>query len=446
MPWLLNLAYALLLCAISPLLLYRILVVGKYRVGWREKLWGALPARDSDRPCLWLHAVSVGEVLQLQPIMAELRHRLPGWEFMITTTTETGRAVAEKTFPQHTVCYFPLDFSWAVRRAIYHIRPTAVVLVELELWPNFTRLVTQCEIPLALINARISDRSFRGYRRIRPLMKTLLSRLTAIAAQNELYFDRLVELGARPERTRITGSIKFDRIQTDRQNSKTQEIRTSFGIRPEERVLIAGSTQHPEEALAVDTWLELKQQFADLRLVLVPRHKERFAEVAQMLAHRNLPFLRRSDMLDSTGAAATVTDVGEQSAPILLLDTLGELSACWGLADIAFVGGSLSTRGGQNMIEPAGYGSAVLFGPNTQNFRDVVAALLHVDAARVVADGSQLTATVRELLQDSREARRMGAAARELVLSQQGATSRTVEILLAMLADSPNTREIRAAG
>ena len=391
MPWILNLAYVVLLLAVSPVLLYRAIVLGKYREGWKQKLLGLLPVRSSREPCLWFHAVSVGEVLQLQTIVRELEAKLPGHEFVITTTTTTGHVVATKQFPQHRVCYFPLDFSWSVRQAIRRVRPAAIVLVELELWPNFILAASRAGIPLILVNGRISEQSYHGYRQVRPLMKQLVQRFAGLLVQNETYAKRLVDLGAPKDRITITGSIKFDRIETDRGNPKTRELRESFGIRAGETVFIAGSTQAPEEEFALETWLTLRRDYPQLRLILVPRHKERFDEVARLVNDRRLPLIRRSRISTTCPRCGRGPEWGDPTGecaqpPVLLLDTLGELAACWGLADIAFVGGSLTNRGGQNMIEPAAYGAAVLFGPNTDNFRDVVEALLSRRAARVVTD------------------------------------------------------------
>ncbi len=432
MPWLLNVAYVALLAALSPVLLWRVVVRGKYRTGWREKLLGQVPRRAGDRPCLWFHAVSVGEVLQLEPVMKELRVRLPAVEFVISTTTPTGRSVAEAKFPRDRVCYFPLDFSWAVREAVARLRPTAIVLVELELWPNLILQARRSGVPVALINGRLSERSFRGYRRLRPLVARLLRSLQAIAVQNPAYAERFLELGAAPERLSVTGSIKFDRVQSDRRNPKTLELRAAFGIGESEPVFVAGSTQESEEAAAIDAYLAARASFPNLRLILVPRHKERFDEVARLVESRGLPLCRRSSAANATSR--------HDSRPVLLLDTLGELAACWGLADVAFVGGSLTNRGGQNMIEPAGYGAAVLFGPNTHNFRDVVERLLSADAARVVHNGAELTAAVAECLAHPERARAQGARAQELVLSQQGATQRTIEILASLPGVSLSSR------
>jgi 3-deoxy-D-manno-octulosonic-acid transferase len=424
--WLFDLAYLGLVVAVSPILLWRMVIKGKYREGWREKLFGRVPIRDSDAPCLWFHAVSVGEVLQLEPVLAELRRRIPGVDFVISTTTPTGRSVARTKFPTDRVCYFPLDFSWAVRTAIGRLRPTAIVLVELELWPNFVRHARRYGIPLALINGRVSERSSRGYSRIRPMMRRLLESFEVIAAQNPLYADRLAALGASRERLHVTGSIKFDRVTTSRANSRTEELRQFFGIESTECVFIAGSTQAPEECAAIDAYLAARKDHSNLRLIVVPRHKERFDEVARVITARGLPLRRRSRNL---AASREQESQSESRPPILLLDTLGELAACWGLADVAFVGGSLGNRGGQNMIEPAGYGAALLFGPNTQNFRDVVEMLLAADAARVVRDPADLKKALAECLADPDRARATGSRAQKLVLTQQGATARTVELL-----------------
>ena len=438
LPWLLNLVYSVLLFAAAPVVLYRAIAHGKYRTGWGEKLLGLLPVRKAEGTCFWFHAVSVGEVLQLRTVLAELRGRLPDVQILITTTTVTGHAVAREKYPDCCVCYFPLDFSWSVRRAIQRVRPALIVLVELELWPNLILTAKQFGVPLALINGRISEKSFRGYRRLRPLMRRLLARFELLAAQTETYAERLRALGAPPDRLCVTGSIKFDHVRTNRSNPLTQELRRAFGLHEDERIFIAGSTQAPEEDYALDTWLALRDEFPELRLILVPRHKERFGEVARLVQQRGFPLLRRSAVPASSGKNPEATNRGRAADhPVLLLDTLGELAACWGLADIAFVGGSLTRRGGQNMIEPAAYGAAVLFGPNTWNFRDIVDVLLGGGGARVVAGPSELTQNVAEVLRDPAAAREQGRRARELVLAQQGATRRTVERLLELRVCTP---------
>ena len=425
MPWVLNLVYVLLCVAIAPLILYKRLRYGKYREGWNQKLFGNLPQRNSAKSCVWFHAVSVGEVLQLKSIVAELLEARSDCEIVISTTTSTGHAVAVEKFPDCLVCYFPLDFTWAVRRAMQRIRPSAIVLVELELWPNFIIQADRFGIPLALINGRMSEHSHRGYRRIRPLMSSLFKRFATIAVQNGTYASRLLDLGGLPHRLHVTGSVKYDHIETDRSNAKTELMREAFGIDRDQQVFIAGSTQSPEESLAIDAWLSAREEFPSLRLILVPRHKERFEEVAETVLARRLPLVRRSQPAESSNDSSI--------PPVILLDTLGELSACWGLADVAFVGGSLTNRGGQNMIEPAGYGAAVTFGPNTQNFQDVVSALLERNAATVVKDGDTLTETLIQLLRDTELRSSMGQSGQQFVLTQQGATAKTVDLITDLL-------------
>jgi 3-deoxy-D-manno-octulosonic-acid transferase len=434
---LLDLSYLAFLTALAPFLAYRRWALGKPVAGLRDKLAGRITRRHPDRPCVWFHAVSVGEVLQIQSLVGEFAARHPDHELLITTTTGTGFKVACEKFPQHTVAYWPFDFSWAVERALRSVSPRQVVLVELELWPNFLAAAKRLQIPVALINGRLSAKSFRGYRRVRPLVRSSLESLAAIGVQTSEYAERFAVLGAPARRLVITGNIKYDRAQADRRNGKTLELRRSFGIGDGEVVFIAGSTQEPEEEFALRAWEALSRDFPTLRLILVPRHKERFDDVAQLVTSRGHTLLRRSHSSSTSQPSAL------SPQPACLLDTLGELAACWGLADIAFVGGSLTQRGGQNMLEPAGYGAAVLIGPNTWNFKDIVQQLLQRNAAVVVHSADELRDTVRRLVLDAGERQRLGSVACEFVLTQQGATAKTLDLLEGTL--SPTPFESRAA-
>lgn len=427
--WLLNLAYLAVISLVVP---YRFFIRRKTLAGWREKLLGQVSRRAGQGRCLWFHAVSVGEVLQLQPVLEALAESDPDLELVISTTTPTGFDVACARYPGRQVFYFPFDFSWAVNVALSRINPSAIALVELELWPNFVFAAANRGIPLVLVNGRISERSFRGYRWICPLIRAILSKIDVLAVQSETYAARLAALGADPARIHVTGSIKFDGVETNRANPRTAELCRLFGLEQNQTVLVAGSTQDPEERLAIESYLQLRAKFHDLRLILVPRHKERFDEVAQLVEEEfRLPLIRRSALSQSIRGATPPA-----CPAVLLLDTLGELSACWGLATIAFVGGSLTGRGGQNMIEPAGYGAAVLFGPNTWNFKDVVELLLGREAALVVHSGDELTARLDELLSDRAKTAELGDRARRLVLAQRGATACTVDFLKRVLPDA----------
>jgi 3-deoxy-D-manno-octulosonic-acid transferase len=424
MPYLLNCVYLILIVCFSPWLAYAAIRQGKYRDGWGAKFLGLVPQRAGNRPCVWLHAVSVGEVNLLQPILAQLGQEHPTWECVISTTTRTGLALARKKYAGYPVFYCPLDFTWAVRHAMRRIRPAVLVLAELELWPNLIRAARQHGASVAVVNGRLSDKSYRGYRRIRPLVRRSLRCIDLIAAQNETYAERFRALGARPAAVHVTGSIKFDGAQTEPDNPATTRLRQLWSVPDEAFVLLAGSTQDPEERMAVQAFRDILPRCPDARLIVVPRHPERFEEVAQMLDRTGLPWQRRSRCDESAGPPAH----------ILLVDIVGELGAWWGLADVGFVGGSMGRRGGQNMIEPAGYGVAVCFGPNTWNFRDVVLQLLERQAAVVVHDQVEFTAFVRRCLETPQFARELGQRARALVLEQQGATRRTIDLLTPLVS------------
>jgi 3-deoxy-D-manno-octulosonic-acid transferase len=424
---LLNAAYLFLILAASPWLIWAAIRQGKYREGFAAKLCGLVPQRVTDRPCVWFHAVSVGEVNLLQTLLDRIGSDFPQLECVVSTTTKTGFDLARRKYANHLVFYCPLDFSWAVRRAMQRIRPEVLVLAELELWPNLVSAARREGVQVAIVNGRLSETSWRGYQRIRPFVAPLLRQLQLIAAQDNEYADRFRDLGAAPEAVHVTGSLKFDGAQTERENSLSQRLAALAGFADRDIVFLAGSTQEPEEALALVAFRDLQDTNPHLRLVLAPRHPQRCGEVARLLDAAGVPWQKRSQ-LDSSPADPT--------ARILLVDTVGELGGWWGTAHIAYVGGSMGRRGGQNMIEPAAYGAAVSFGPNTKNFREVVALLQQNEAAVVVHDGGELTAFVRRCLEQPAWAAKLGQRARQLVLDQRGAVDRTVQLLARLLEHS----------
>lgn len=422
MPLVLNLIYVATLILLSPLLAYRMVRSGKYRDGLWEKFSGDAPNRIGQGPCLWFHAVSVGEVLLLRPLVREMARRRPGWEVVISTTTPTGLAVARRTFPELITFYAPFDFSWATRRAMGRIRPTVLALVELEVWPNLIRSAKRTGAKVAIINGRLSERSHRGYRRIRGPLARTLHRIDAVAAQDEDYARRFVDLGIPADRVSVTGSVKFDGLESDRDNPRTRGLRAELGLSAADLVFVAGSTMEGEEEAALAAYRAARKDHPRLRLILVPRHAERFDEVARRLEAEGETVVRRSE--------GPVPPAAGGKTPIVLIDSIGELGAVWGLADVAFVGGSLLPgRGGQNMMEPAAYGASVLFGPHTANFRETVAQLLSRDAARRVSSPQDLARRLREDLDAPEEAAARGAAGRRFVLAQHGASGRTLQEL-----------------
>ena len=439
--WGFNAAYAAALVVASPALVWAAWRSGKYREGYAEKLLGKAPERpstDGGGKRVWLHAVSVGEVNLLGVLIAELRRRHPEWELVVSTTTKTGYDLARSKYgDEHAVFYCPLDFSWAADAAMRRVRPDLLVLAELELWPNLIDAAKRHGAHVAIVNGRLSENSFKGYRRLGSLVRRTLAQVDAIAAQDDGTAERFVALGAKPQAASVTGSMKYDGAETRRDNAKTTALRELTGWTDEEKVWLVGSTQAPEEAIALAVFEEAREDFEDLRLVLVPRHPERFNEVAKLLDERCVAWRRRSEL----GSQPRPSLVGATEPAVLLVDTVGELGAWWGVADLGFVGGSFGDRGGQNMIEPAAYGVATCFGPNTKNFRDIVASLLAADGARVVEDEAALEAFVRGCLALPDEARELGERAQRFVATQLGATERTADRLDALMNEaSPQTQ------
>jgi len=430
MPYLLNFVYLFLLVAVSPWLAYAAIRKGKYRAGFAEKFLGLVPRRAAEdaAPCVWIHAVSVGEAALISSLVKRLRVERPDWQIVISTTTHTGLETARKKYPDVTSFYCPLDFSWAVRAAVRRLRPNLLVLAELELWPNLIAAAGEVEVPVAVVNGRLGERSFRGYRRVKPLMRRLLNRLGVVAVQNEEYRERFAALGCEPAKLSTTGSLKFDGAVSDRRNPQTLRLGELAGVAADDIVFLAGSTQEGEEAAAIEAYRAAVAEFPRLRLILVPRHPDRFAEVAELGLKSGFRFRRRTE-LDALSRAALTAEPWQ----VLLVDAIGELGAWWGLARIAFVGGSFGDRGGQNMLEPAAYGAAVSFGPNTWNFRDIAAALVGADGAEVVADSAALAAFVSRCLREPAFAAELGERARTLVAANRGATERTVALLLPLV-------------
>ena len=438
-PWLFNLIYFGVLLFFAPLLLYRAVRHGKYRRGFRQKFLGQIPQRlqvlknrpeSAQTKIIWFHAVSVGEVQLLRPLIRKISDTLPDWCCAVSTTSRTGMDLAQQLFGKDwTVFYCPLDFSWAVKEAFRRLKPDMLVLVEQELWPNLIETAKKNGLKLAIVNGRFGDGGYKRYLWIRPIITPLLRQIDLIAPQNELYAGWFRRLGVSSEVIRITGSIKFDGANTDRNNPETERLRKLAGISMEDVVFLAGSTQHPEEMYAVKCYEHLKKDFPQLRLIIVPRHPERFDEVSAMLDTKEILWERRSMLEDGRQQTA---DDNRESARVLLVDSVGELGSWWGTAAIAFVGGSMGKRGGQNMIEPAAYGAAVSFGPNTKNFRDIVAMMLRDEAAQVVHDQREMEQFVRRCLEEPDFAKQLGNNAKGLVQRQVGATQKTLDLLQAL--------------
>jgi 3-deoxy-D-manno-octulosonic-acid transferase len=399
---------------------------------WKRFTGAIDPLPVANSPRIWLHGVSVGEVQLLAGLAAELRRQAEAAgrpiDCVISSSTTTGLEVAAKRFGPERAFPCPLDFTWAVNRVLDQVRPDLVVLGELELWPNLLACVAHRGIPIVVANARMSERSAAGYARIAPLVRRMLGRVDAVVARSPDDAARFAALGAL--RVSVAGSMKFDGVRGDREAPDVLRLRALAGFSADDAtVFLAGSTQAPEEQLALEAFRACEGAHPRLRLVIVPRHVERTPEIAALLDGSGFRWQRRSQ-LDTAGA--------DPAPRILLVDTTGELSAWWGTAAIAFVGGSLDgKRGGQNMLEPAAYGAAVCFGPHTRNFAREVETLLAAGAACVVTDGAALRAFVERCLADPSWGRGLGARAADTVAAHRGATATTARLILERLTSTP---------
>jgi len=433
---LLNALYLVVALVALPWMVWRKRAGGRpVAAPWRRFTGSVdIPPPEPGRDRIWLHGVSVGEVQLLATLAEELDRQAAAAglspECLISSSTTTGLEVAARRFGPERAFPCPLDFSWAVDRVLDRIRPAAVVLGELELWPNLLAGAARRGIPVIVVNARLSERSLRGYSKIRPLVRRMLGQVAVVSSRSPEDAARFEALGARD--VRVTGSLKFDGVRGDRAAPEVRRLAALAGFAIDDVVFLAGSTQAPEERLAAEAFRALRDAHPALRLVLVPRHVERAGEVAAMLDSLGFRWQARSRL-----ATAGL----DPAARVLLVDTTGELGWWWGTAKIAFVGGSLDGgRGGQNMLEPAAYGAAVSFGPQTRNFQTEVTSLLAADAAEVVADGPALTAFVGRCLAEPTWAAALGGRAAALVAAHRGGTAATAQIVLQQLAVAERPR------
>lgn len=411
---------ALVLVVGSPYWLYEMLRHGKYRKGLGERL-GRVPSRlgSISAPTIWIHAVSVGEVLAVSELVRQLRAEFSQYRVFVSTTTDTGQRLARQRFGEENVFYFPLDFTFAARRWLRALHPELVVIAETELWPNFLRSAREAGARIGIVNARISDRSFKGYRRWKRLIASVLQIPDLFLSQTAQDAQRLREIGAPADRVFTTGNMKYD-VPLPVAPPIVEQLRQALsGAGP---VLVCGSTVEGEEPLLLGAFTNILANHAGAVMLLAPRHPQRFDEVEKLLREIKIPYWRRSKWAG-----------GPIRGGIVLVDSIGELSALYALADIAFVGGSLVPRGGHNIIEPAQHGVAIVVGNHTENFRDIVGLFQSRDAVRIVGP-AELPLMLMQLIANDAERRALGGRALETLEVQRGATQRTVEQLKRLLA------------
>jgi 3-deoxy-D-manno-octulosonic-acid transferase len=409
-----------------PYWLLQMMRHGKYRAGLRRR-FGAVPAALISRgesPAIWVHAVSVGEVVASSGVIQALQQKFPSHRVLVSTTTSTGQKLAARRFGAENVFYFPLDFAFAIRPYFNALRPELVVVAETEFWPNFLRLAKRSGARIAVINCRISDRSLPGYRRFHFWLPRLLQRTLAsvdlFLAQTGEDRRRLIEIGAAESKITVTGNLKFD-VAPPPSPKIVASLRESFADSGAGPVLVCGSTLEDEEGSLLLTFRNILVNHPRAVMILAPRHPERFAVVADLVEQLGFRMWRRS--LWSGEALA---------GGVLLVDSIGDLAALYSLATVAFVGGSLVPRGGHNILEPALYGVPIVTGNHYENFRDVVNFFASRNAVRIVGV-AELPLVFMELIENQDERKTLGRAALSALESQRGATGRTVAALMQLM-------------
>ena len=464
MRWIADFFYLLAGLTYLPIALYQIVIVGKNRRGWAER-FGGVRSFDRDKPRIWLHAVSLGEVNCTPQLVSQLKEERPDYEIVVSTTTDTGFARAVQLYGRENVFRFPLDFSVVVSRVLERINPQAIVLVELEVWYNLVRMATRRGVPVVVVNGRLTERSAKRFRYIHALCRPMFSDLKWVGAQDEAIAARFQDLGVDPQRVEVTSSLKWDTAMVADHIEGEHELAAAMDIDRKRPLWVCGSTGPGEEAIILDAYRELlggrrstepagcvpdapygvglsgasrthptaqgqeapvKREFAPM-LAIIPRKPERFDEVARLIERSGFTCMRRSMYKKDPRA-------DPPHEPFVLLgDTMGELRKFYSLADVVLVGRSLVPMGGSDPIEVAALGKPIIVGAHTSNFRLPVEALAARDAIRQLADGSELAAAVASLLADPGMGRELGARAREVVLSHQGATKRTIDGIIRVL-------------
>jgi 3-deoxy-D-manno-octulosonic-acid transferase len=412
----------------SPYYFMRLWRRGNWRPGFRERFGhyhAGLKQALTNRHVIWIHAVSVGEVNLCTQLIRALEPRVPNLKIVVSTTTTTGMGELRRHLPTHiSKIYYPIDRRTCVNRAFAVINPKAIVLIEAEIWPNFIWHAQKLGIPLFLANARLSDRSYRGYKRLGFLFQPLFASFAGVGAQNETDAARLREVGCRPEVINIVGNLKFDAAKlNERHTLDVPALLRQLGVPDDAPILLGGSTHDGEEAILAEVAQRLRPRFPKLFLVLVPRHFERAGEVGRQLRERGVKFVRRNEIFANT-------QFQEGGVDCLLVNTTGELRFFYRNATVVFIGKSLTAIGGQNPIEPGALGRAMVFGPNMQNFADITLHFLKKSAAIQVHNPAELEKTIAELLADQTRCAELGRNAMEVVAENLGAINRTVEMIL----------------
>jgi len=448
----LNLLYIIVSLLYSPVIIYRAIKHKRYRDGWSQR-FGNISRVNPEKKCIWIHAVSVGEVNAAKTVVKELRNKFADFDILISTTTDTGQARAKKlfgderrqTFPGgYQIIYFPFDFSWVMSRAFRNINPAICLLMELEVWPNFVDMANRLNVPVVIVNGRISDKSISRYRKIKSLVKGVFEKISLALAQTQEYAERFIEIGVPENNVVVTGSLKYDTAEiTDRVEGSdilaNQLQLSTQNSKHRTKLWVAGATGPGEEQIILDVFKELTQNAEhrtqnenDLKLVIVPRKPERFEEVAQLITNNGFECLRYSTIKTQDTRPKTHDSTNKQRGTsderrVILGDTMGDLRKFYSLATIIFVGRSLVPMGGSDMMEAAALGKCTIFGPYAFNFKQTVDALLEKDGAILVKDKNELLQTRKKCLDEPQYAKKIAQNGQKVIKNNQGATQKTIE-------------------
>ena len=425
------LLYNVALVVGAPFILLALFLKKRCRKGLAQRLGLVLPpVGNPQAEVLWVHAVSMGEVLAIVPFVFAIHEAYPRLKILISTVTETGREAVENHLigiAQH--CYLPLDWPWTVRRFIRHVRPKAFIVIETELWPNLLKELHDKGVSAALVNGRLSTRSFHRYLCIKSFMKEVLRCFNLCLVQSAQDAHRMIELGANPERVHRTGNMKFD-VELSGLDGQSKPVTFEFlGLHPHEVLVVAGSTHPKEESVLLASYKEILNTYANVVLLIAPRHIERSEQVVETIRSFGFEVVRRS-MLEENGKGTLHND---ERARVIVLDTRGELANVYALAQVTFVGGTFVPVGGHNLLEPASWGKPVLFGPFTDHCQEIANLLAESEGGKEVHDASEMASFVVSILDDQALALRMGQSARQVVLKNQGVVKRNVECLRPLL-------------
>ncbi|MFW6007388.1 MAG: 3-deoxy-D-manno-octulosonic acid transferase [Halanaerobiales bacterium] len=418
-----NIVLIILVLIYLPFIIFKI-IKGEYKKNIKQR-FGIIDEKIADKlknhKVVWVHAVSVGETVAAEPIVSKFKEKHPEYKIVFSTVTETGQKMAQKIIKADQNIYFPIDFSFSVKKILNKIKPEAVVIMETELWPNFIKNAGKLGSKIMLANGRISDKSFKKYKYLKPLLKDMFRNINLFSMQSQKDKNYIIELGADKKKVVNTGNTKFDRDYTECDNEEKQKIFEEYKISSSQPVLVVGSTHPDEEKKLIPLYKELKAKFKDLVMILAPRHIKRTEEIEQMYNSENIPTIKRTNIND------------RKNESVILLNTIGELAQIYSIADLVFVGGSLIEKGGHNILEPVIQGKPVFFGPYMFNFQDNVRLIKEYRAGIQVKDVNELKEKLLYYFKNEKEKKKLSNNAFKMIEKNKGASEKNVEILLELL-------------